>query len=65
MSFKQARFWPLFILGPVIGGILGLIPIFLIDFTGKKKEMIQSELRERWVLLEKEQGTTETVNEFN
>jgi len=50
--------WPLFILGPVIGGILGLIPIFLIDFTGKKKETIQSELRERRALLAKEQGET-------
>jgi hypothetical protein len=35
-----------------------LIPIFLIDFTGKKKETIQSELRERRALLAKEQGET-------
>lgn len=43
--------WPLFILGPVLSGILGLIPLIMIDYTGKKKEHIQEELKQRRELL--------------
>lgn len=43
--------WPVIVLKPVFSVMLSIIPILFIDYTGKKKESIQSELLERRALL--------------
>lgn len=47
----QKWVWPVFMLGPVAGEILGIVPVLFIDYTGMKREMIQNELRERRALV--------------
>lgn len=39
--------WPLFILGPVIGSVLYLIPILFVKYPEELKERVERELRER------------------
>lgn len=39
--------WPLFILGPVIGSVLNLIPILFIKYPKSLKEQVERELKER------------------
>jgi len=43
----QKWVWPVFMLGPVAGEILGIVPVLFIDYTGSKKERIVAELTER------------------
>lgn len=39
--------WPLFILGPVVGSVLNLIPILFIKYPKSLKEQVERELKER------------------
>jgi Na+/melibiose symporter-like transporter len=56
--------WPLFMLGPVLSGIISIVPVFMIDFTGRKKEQIQAELKERRALVEAQQAK-DTIDAMN
>ncbi len=43
--------WPLLMFGPVLSAILTILPVFFINYTGKRKELIENELRERRILV--------------
>ena len=62
-TFKK-RAWPFFMLGPVASALWQLITYSFIDFTGEKKERIQSELRDRRALqaVQRAQGNAESVD---
>ncbi len=39
--------WPLFILGPIIGSVLNVIPLLFIRYPNSLKEQVEAELKER------------------
>lgn len=53
--------WPLFILGPVVGSVLNLIPILFIKYPKELKEQVERELKERRAQ-EAEQAEETVVN---
>ena len=39
--------WPLFILGPIVGSLLNLIPLLFIHYPQKLKEQVEADLQQR------------------
>lgn len=39
--------WPLFILGPIVGMVLNMIPLFFINYSESEKKQVEAELQER------------------
>lgn len=39
--------WPLFILGPIVGSVLNLIPLLFIHYPDSLKKQVEAELQKR------------------
>lgn len=39
--------WPLFILGPIVGSLLNLIPLLFIHYPRQLKEQVEADLQQR------------------
>lgn len=57
--------WPLFILGPIVGAVGNIIPMLFIRYPESMRKQVESDLKERRALAEKEANAvagTESVN---